>query len=66
MYWIRRLNISLVAGVGFFYQYDENSAFRTYYGTKLFKDERLVEPIDNFNDTYAKMYVAKESDKENK
>ena len=51
---------------GVFYQYDENSAFRTYYGTKLFKDERLVEPVDNFNDTYAKMYVAKDVDKENK
>ena len=51
---------------GIFYQYDENSAFRTYYGTKLFKDERLVEPVDNFNDTYAKMYVAKDANKENK
>lgn len=51
---------------GIFYQYDEDSAFRTYYGTKLFKDERLVEPVDNFNDTYVKMYVAKDVDKENK
>jgi len=51
---------------GIFYQYDENSAFRIYYGTKLFKDERLIEPVDNFNDSYAKMYVAKDADKENK
>ena len=51
---------------GIFYQYDENSVFRTYYGTKLFKDERLVEPVDDINDSYAKMYVAKDSDKENK
>ena len=51
---------------GIFYQYDENSEFRTYYGTKLFKDERLVEPVDDINDSYAKMYVAKDADKENK
>jgi len=51
---------------GIFYQYDENSAFRTYYGTKLFKDDRLIEPVDDFNDSYAKMYVKKYTDKENK
>lgn len=49
-----------------FYQYDENSALRTYYGTKLFKDDRLVEPIEGINDSLAKMNVMKYPDKENK
>tara|TARA_R110002049_G_scaffold902_4_gene6578 strand:- start:13205 stop:14128 length:924 start_codon:yes stop_codon:yes gene_type:complete len=51
---------------GIFYQYDENSALLTYFSAKLYKDDRLVEPVDGFNDSWAKMYVMKYPDKENK
>ncbi len=51
---------------GMFYQYDENSALRNYYGTKLFKDDRLVEYVEAINDSLAKMNVMKYPDTENK
>ena len=45
-----------------YYQYDENSPLRTYFSAKLYKDDRLVEPVDDFNDSYAKMYADKENE----
>ncbi len=52
---------------GIFYQYDENSALRTYYSAKLLKDDELKEYIkEGLMDSLAKMNVMKHPDKENK
>jgi hypothetical protein len=50
-----------------FYQYDENSTLRTYYGAQLFKDDRQSEYAkEGLMDSLAKMNVTKYPEKENK
>ena len=50
-----------------FYQYDENSALRTYYSAKLFRDDRQTQYVkEGLMDSLAKMNVMKYPEKENK